>query len=149
MTIVPGPRDALLALVLVVLVPASIPAQSTPWARQAEDRMDRAIPTVSGDERAEVRLSTGGLLNQDESASVPVVLLVGVSYAIVGTCDNDCDRLGLVLARAGYDLTGERGSSLPVLRYTPRTTSRFDVTVRMLACLVSPCTYRVTVVQLP
>jgi hypothetical protein len=111
--------------------------------------MDRAIRVVSGDERAEVRLSTDGLLNQEESASVPVVLLAGVSYAIVGTCDDDCDQLGLVLARAGNDLTGERGSSVPVLRYTPRTTMRFDVTVRMLECRVSPCWYRLTVIPLP
>jgi hypothetical protein len=38
---------------------------------------------------------------------------------------------------------------MPVLRYTPRTTIRFDVTARMLECQVNPCWYAVAVFELP
>jgi phosphomannomutase len=143
------PRAAGLALALVLLAPAGAHAQFTPWARQAEERIGHATRELEITERAAPRFSTGGSRNADESESFPLVLEAGVSYVIVGACDNDCDRLGLVLARSGNDVTGDRGGSMPVLRYTPRTSVRFDVTVRMLECQVNPCWYAVAVFELP
>jgi hypothetical protein len=141
--------EACLTLALLLPAPAGARAQSTPWERQALERIGHAIQALGVKSRAHARISTSGPLNADESESFPLDLQAGISYAIVGTCDNDCDRLGLVLARAGNDVTGDRGGSMPILRYTPRTTERFDVTVRMLECQVSPCWYALAVFQLP
>lgn len=146
----PHPRGTLLTLALALLVPAGARAQSTRWERQAQERMDHATKALGVVGRADARLSTGGPLNSGESESHSVVLEAGVSYAIVGTCDHDCDRLGLVLAREGNDVTGDRGGgSVPIVRYTPPATMRIDVKVRMIECRVSPCWYQVIVFQLP
>ena len=78
-----------------------------------------------------------------------VALEAGVSYAIVGACDDDCGGLRIVLTRGGSDVAIDRGAgNVTVVRFTPRITTSYDVKVTMSDCAVSPCWYGLAVHRL-
>ncbi len=69
----------------------------------------------------------------------------GVTYAILGVCDEDCRDIDLEL----YDDNGNLVSfdietdDLPVVRVTPRWNARFVIRVYMANCSNAPCRYGV------
>ncbi len=126
-------------------------AQTNRWEGQVRDQLQRTLTSlgVAGAERpAAVRT---GVLNAEESEWFAVTLSAGVSYAIVGVCDNDCSSLQLVLATPDrHELAIDRQSeNFPVVRFTPTETRVFRVKVVMEACRVSPCWYGVAVTRGP
>lgn len=133
-------KVALTALVLVV-APATATAQTNRWERQVQEQLTRVSPHA--------RTTKTGVLNFEESAWFAVTLTAGVSYSIVGVCDNDCSGLQLVLATLDRNelVTDRRGENFPVVRFTPAETRTFRVKVVMEACQVSPCWYGVAVVE--
>ena len=134
---------ALLAAVAVSLVPATVAAQANRWQRQVQEQLERVSPHA--------RTTKTGVLNLEESEWFAVTLTAGVSYSIIGVCDNDCSSLQLVLATPDRNELGtdRRGENFPVVRFTPPETRVFRVKVVMDACLVSPCWYGVAVVERP
>jgi len=132
---------ALLAAVAVSLVPATVAAQANRWQRQVQEQLERVSPHA--------RTTKTGVLNLEESEWFAVTLTAGVSYSIIGVCDNDCSSLQLVLATPDRNelVTDRRGENFPVVRFTPAETRDFRVKVVMDACLVSPCWYGVAVVE--
>lgn len=137
-----GRRGVLLAMALSALAPGSAGAQGTPWERQVGKRLERAAAVVAAQGYGDARQSWSGALNADESASFAVALEAGVSYAIVGACDDDCAHLRLVLSRGGSDVAVDRGAgSVTVIRFTPRIAMGYDVKVTMSDCRTSPCWY--------
>ena len=70
---------------------------------------------------------------------------------MVGTCDADCERLGLVLSDlSSHDLAADRASeNAPVVRFVPRETAAYRVKVVMERCRVNPCRYGVALLTLP
>jgi hypothetical protein len=131
----------LLAAVAVALVPATVVAQTNRWERQVQEQLERVSPHA--------RTTKTGVLNLEESEWFAVTLTAGVSYSIIGVCDNDCSSLQLVLATPDRNelVTDRRGENFPVVRFTPPETRVFRVKVVMDACLVSPCWYGVAVVE--
>ena len=131
----------LLAAVVVALVPTTLVAQTNRWQRQVQEQLERVSPHA--------RTTKMGVLNLEESEWFAVTLTAGVSYSIVGVCDNDCSSLQLVLATPDRNelVTDRRGENFPVVRFTPPETRVFRVKVVMDACLVSPCWYGVAVVE--
>lgn len=132
---------ALLAVVAAALVPATVVAQTNHWQRQVQEQLERVSPHA--------RTTKMGVLNLEESEWFAVTLTAGVSYSIMGVCDNDCSSLQLVLATPDRNelATDRRGENFPVVRFTPPETRVFRVKVVMAACLVSPCWYGVAVVE--
>ena len=131
----------LLAAVVVALVPTTLVAQTNRWQRQVQEQLERVSPHA--------RTTKTGVLNLEESEWFAVTLTAGVSYSIIGVCDNDCSSLQLVLATPDRNelVTDRRGENFPVVRFTPPETRVFRVKVVMDACLVSPCWYGVAVVE--
>lgn len=129
------------AVLVVAFVPATALAQTNRWERQVQDQLKRLSPHA--------RTTQTGVLNFEESGWFAVTLTAGVSYSIIGVCDNDCSRLQLVLATADRNelATDRRGENFPVVRYTPTETRAFRVKIVMEACQVSPCWYGVAVVE--
>lgn len=74
---------------------------------------------------------------------ITLTLRGGVSYAIVGVCDNDCKDIDLRL----YDDNGNLISSdvqrddTPIVRVTPRWNASFTIRVIMAECSNAPCRY--------
>ncbi len=126
---------------------ASLCAQGNRWERQVREQLQRAAATLQNARAGAAQLTRTGTLNAEESESFAVTLQAGVSYEIVGVCDNDCTSLGLTLATmSNNDIAADRSSeNFPVLHVTPRTTVAYRVRVVMAACQVSPCWYGVGV----
>ena len=139
----------LLAAVAVALVPTTVVAQTNRWERQVQDQLRRTLTTLGVAARERATATKTGTLNAEESEWFAVTLSGGVSYAIVGVCDNDCSRLQLVLATQERKelATDRRGENFPVVRFTPPETRVFRVKVVMEACQISPCWYGVAVVE--
>lgn len=135
---------ALVVLIIAAAAPATLMAQNR-WERQVDDRLRRALNTVQPPEAAPPPATKSGMLNEEESASFVVTLLGGVSYAILGVCDDDCVRLQLALATpANNELAVERNSeSFPMLQVTPTETTRYRIRVVMEGCRMNPCWYAV------
>jgi hypothetical protein len=132
---------ALCVAILLVLTSGTAAAQANRWQRQVQEQLERVSPHS--------RTTKTGVLNLEESEWFAVTLTAGVSYSIIGVCDNDCSSLQLVLATPDRNelVTDRRGENFPVVRFTPPETRVFRVKVVMDACLVSPCWYGVAVVE--
>ncbi|MGC1525491.1 MAG: hypothetical protein WA783_05525, partial [Phormidesmis sp.] len=69
----------------------------------------------------------------------------GVTYSLVGVCDEDCSDLDIVL----YDDNGNIVASdlqpddFPVVTVTPRWNAQFTINVRMVSCSIAPCRFGV------
>ena len=132
----------LLVVTALGVLPIAVAAQ-TRWERQVQDQLTR----VAGQGRPAATKT--GVLNAEEFEWFAVTLTAGVSYAIMGVCDNDCSKLQLVLATPDRNelAIDRRGENFPVVRFTPSETRVFRVKVVMEACQVSPCWYGVAVVE--
>jgi len=139
---------AILVLLTILAMPAAMSGQQR-WARQVQERVQRAIAAVGTSSRPAV-VKRSGMLNSDEGASFQTALAEGVSYAIIAVCDDDCSRLQLtLLSPSGSEIAKERNSeSLPTIHFTPQTTQVYGLRVVMEGCSWNPCWYAVGVVPL-
>jgi hypothetical protein len=130
------------ALLLIVVPPQAGSAQNR-WAQQVRDQLQRALNVAQAHAGDRPLLSKEGALNQEESASFTITLREGVSYSVLGVCDEDCSRLRLVLATlANSELAIDRSSeNFPVLQFTPRVTAQYRIRVTMEECRRNPCWY--------
>ena len=133
----------LCAAILLAITSTTAEAQTNRWERQVQEQLQRVSPNA--------KTTKLGVLNLEESEWFAVTLTAGVSYTILGVCDNDCSRLQLVLTTPDRNelATDRRGENFPVVRFTPPETRVFRVKVVMDACLISPCWYGVAVVERP
>lgn len=131
----------LFAVLALSFLPAIGTAQAKRWERQVQEQLARVSPHA--------RTTRTGVLNVEESEWFAVTLTAGVSYSIMGVCDNDCSKLQLVLTTPERNelAIDRRGENFPVVRFTPSETRVFRVKVVMEACQVSPCWYGVAVVE--
>jgi hypothetical protein len=142
---------AAVALALGLLVPTPARAQGDRWERQVRGQLERAAASLGAGGAARSLATHSGVLDTDESESLTLRLRAGVSYVVVGTCDEDCERLGLVLSDlSSHDLAADRASeNAPVIRVTPRQTAPYRVKVVMERCRINPCRFGVALITLP
>ena len=136
------------AFMLVLLsLPASAHSQGRRWETQVRDRLERIVAALprSSDPRSQVIHI--GPLNTAESQWFVVELRAGALYDFVGTCDEDCAQLAVLLrSPTGSDVAVDRSSeSLPRLQFTPRDAGAYRLQVTMTACRLNPCWYGVAV----
>lgn len=81
--------------------------------------------------------------------NVPVALNAGVTYRVLGACDDDCRSIALeAFDSNGGRITGSDGSGdFPVLELTPAVSGQYTMRVRLLTCQVAPCYVGVRVMQ--
>ncbi len=139
----------LVAAVVLVCAARTAVAQANRWEQQVQDQLRRTLTTLGVKESERPAATKTGILNAEESEWFAVTLSGGVSYSIVGVCDNDCSKLQLVLTTPDRNelATDRRSENFPVLRFTPRETRVFYVKIVMEACQVSPCWYGVAVTK--
>jgi len=144
-------RLAALAFAPALLVAMPARAQGDRWERQVHRQLERAMTSLG--EKGAVRSLAArvGTLDSDESESFTLPLQAGVSYVVVGTCDEDCERLGLVLSDlSSHDLAADRASeNAPVVRLVPRQTASYRVKVVMERCRMNPCRFGIALITLP
>ena len=144
----PQNRSATLVVVLVVLAAIPCPAVSqNRWERDVQSQLQRAVNAVTTNARRSPLFTKTGPLNEEEAETFLVTLERGVTYSILGVCDNDCSRLQLLLATQSNELAIDRNSeTFPVLRFTPSATTVYGIRVVMEGCRWNPCWYAVAVV---
>jgi hypothetical protein len=134
-----------------LLVATVARAQEDRWERHVRGQLERAAASLGP--RGDVRsvATHAGMLNTDEADWFTLRLHAGISYVVVGTCDEDCTRLGLVLSDGtSHELAADRGSDhAPVVRVTPRETASYRVKAVMERCRMNPCRYGIAVITLP
>ena len=138
-----------MAFAPTVLAATLARAQGDRWERQVRGQLERAAASLSARGAGQSRATLLGVLNADESESFTLTLQAGVSYIVVGTCDEDCERLGLVLSDlSSHDLAADRASdNAPVVRVTPRETASYRVKTIMANCRMNPCRYGLAVLS--
>ena len=134
-------------ILLIAFSPQAAVAQNR-WARQVQSELQRALHAARAHDGAQTVLNKQGTLNQEESASFTVTLRQGVTYSILGVCDEDCPRLRLVVATlTNSELAMDRNSeNFPVLRFTPQVTAQYRIRVAVEECRVNPCWYAAGVI---
>jgi TIR domain len=85
---------------------------------------------------------SGGLA-QGQTWNVPVTMMPGIEYRILGVCDRDCADLDLVLYDAAGAVVSQDSStdSQPVVSAAPGYAGSFMLQVQMYNCTVAPCAY--------
>ena len=128
----------------LLLAPTAIAAQSR-WQRQAQAHGDQTSATLTATGYTPLSARWSGALDNGETASDTVTLSAGISYVLLGVCDDDCRGLELGLFAAnGYEVdAAQRSGNAPIVRVTPRETARYRFTVRMTGCGMNPCWYGV------
>jgi hypothetical protein len=142
-------RAAAIILTAALAAPPPAAAQANRWERTVTTQLQRTVTTLRPKGFEWARLSRRGSLNSEESASFPVTLEAGRSYAVIGACDDDCNGIGLVLANAaGSELAASQtGDNVPVLEFTAPISQPYRVRVIMTTCRVNPCWYGVALVE--
>jgi hypothetical protein len=121
-------------------------AQSDRWDGQVERDLTRSTVVLGERGYAPAGRPHRGLLNAGESDRFDVPVVRGAEYVVVGTCDDDCTGLELVIANpTGYEVDAARGpGNAPIVRVTPPALpGPYRVTVSMAGCRVSPCRFGV------
>ncbi|WP_225977448.1 hypothetical protein [Nostoc sp. CENA543] len=122
-------------------------AQSDRYTRQIGVQLVRAAKAAG---QGGLRLTHDpfvGDLGGNGEDDITVNLRKGVSYAIVGVCDEDCNDIDLKL----YDDNGNLIASdtetddNPVVTVSPRWNARFKIRVVMPKCSNAPCRYGIGV----
>lgn len=138
------PAFVLLGLWLAVSVPVA-KAQSTD---QVWNQLRGQSTTALSEGYKNFNYIIGFLDNDSEPVdNWPVYLSAGSSYRIVGVCDNDCSDVDLSLEDAQRVVLASDvlEDDLPILHFTPKTSTTYWIRPTMAVCNVNPCGYGIAV----
>lgn len=131
---------------ITLLIFISTPVQAQ-WEEAVNNQLKSFNDLLTGQGYTLVQDYKTGFLEDEELTRFPITLQGGVSYQIVGVCDDDCNDLDLTL----YDPDGNpvatdiETDATPVLLFTPDETATCNIEVHMVGCTVPPCYYGVGV----
>lgn len=109
-------------------------------------QLDSAVAKMRQQGFAPVGGPMTGSLNQSGSAQLQVALRAGVTYMIVGVCDQDCTDMDLVLSDAAGNVIDSdmELDDVPIVEFSGRG-GTYSLDVRMATCSVEPCGYGVRI----
>lgn len=136
----------LIVLAVLALAPARGLAQSE-WEQQVLDQIQNAALIYGSGGYALVGDAYTGSLAAQASENFTLSLQGGVSYALVGVCDNDCPDIDLVLSDdSGNTIASDyEDDAYPIVEVTPTWAGDYRVRVYMASCSIEPCFYGVGV----
>jgi hypothetical protein len=120
-------------------------AQTDPWTAQVRNQLLQAAKAAGWEGLQLTHEPFIDNLGNGGEDDITVNLKTGVSYTIIGVCDEDCGDIDLGL----YDDNGNLVSSdtgeddVPVITITPGWNARFTIRVVMAECSNGPCRYGV------
>lgn len=87
-----------------------------------------------------------GNLRSGQTKTYNLTLRSGMSYKLIGACDNDCSDLDLFLYRDGVKVADDaKTDGLPIVEFNPRRTRQFKLKARMYTCRRNPCYYGIMI----
>jgi hypothetical protein len=134
----------LTALAVLALAPGQLAAQSQ-WEQQVLEQIRTASELFVSEGFAQVGETRTGSLNDETSEDLNLTLEAGVSYILVGVCDNDCPDIDLALLDgAGTEIDSDyEDDAVPMVEVTPSATRSYRIHVYMAHCTSEPCFYGV------
>lgn len=86
-------------------------------------------------------------LDENEDAELDVPLERGVSYTIVGACDNDCSDVDFYMFDPSGAAVAEDTATddIPIVSFVAQRSGDYRLRVRMYDCASEPCRYGVAV----
>lgn len=139
-----GPPLAL--LLIMPWIAAPLAAQGDRWEQQVARGLDRSTQSLQARGYRPAGTPLTDMLFVDESARLEIPVSGAAEYLVVGTCDDDCSGLSLVITNpTGYEVDAARGpGNAPIVKVgPPMLPGIYRVTVTMGGCRVSPCRYGV------
>ncbi len=118
-------------------------AQLNQRVYQVQIRLNQATDVANRNGLRKTHDDSLGYMGNGVDTNTTLTLRQGVSYLIVGVCDDSCQNLQIRL----YDENGNlvvsdtRNTKVPVVRITPRWTGRFRINTTMGQCSSAPCHY--------
>jgi hypothetical protein len=127
-------------LVVLVGLPAQPAVSQNPWAQQVRDQLVAAAVRAGYQGMYLSHEPFAGSLRDGQYQTVELELDEGVTYAIIGACDNDCEDVDLELYDADWNKidSDTKPDDTPVVTVTPRWTDTFQVRAIMADCQSSP-----------
>jgi hypothetical protein len=88
-----------------------------------------------------------GSLATDQAVRLPLELVGGVEYRIVGVCDVDCYDMDFILWDSAQNQVASDflEDPVPVLALAPQAQSTYELEVGMVYCEIEPCGFQVAV----
>jgi hypothetical protein len=129
---------------LICCLSGSLAGQSDRWDRQVEKGLAASAATLTTSGYRPLGQPWLGMLFVDESVRLEIPLARGEEYVVIGTCDEDCTGLELVLASpTGYEIDAARqpGRAKAVRVTDPAVAGIYRLTVKLAGCRISPCRY--------
>lgn len=138
-------------LCLGMLWAAPLAAQTDRWERQAAVSLAKSDAALREEGWSPVGVAQFGALNAGSTGRVVLPGPLSGRLAVVGVCDADCGRLGLIIGDdRGYDLGADRSAgTTPVVEFVPRSSGTHTARIFMDGCQVSPCRYGLRVYRRP
>lgn len=90
-----------------------------------------------------------GQLGEGNTDTWTFPMRANTDYIITGACDNDCSDLDITVKDASGRVVEKDATTddVPVVRFTPGSSARFTVEVKMYACSSAPCYFGFGVFQ--
>jgi hypothetical protein len=138
-------RGVLALFSILVLSNAAI--AQTDWEEQVREQIRTAGLVFEPEGYVMSGKTFSGSLKDEASDDFTIELEGGVSYYLVGACDNDCPDMDLMLLDAsGNEVDRDyEDDALPIVFVTPTRTADYVVHVYMANCTNEPCYYGVGV----
>lgn len=138
-------RAAALAALASLLAPLAVRAagRMTEWEALVRVKLAGAAILLSFLDVDLDRAPYIGTLDDNTYRDLTVTLHKGVSYVLIGVCDDDCRNLNMKLYDEDGDYIGGDTAPNPVadLEITPRHTQDFTLRMIMRRCTADPCYY--------
>lgn len=117
---------------------------------EALEAAERLTEATALDGLGDILRSTGeqvdvrsGELQSSRTETVDVRLEEGWDYTFIGTCDDNCIDLDLVLRLDGRDVdVDDLLDALPIIDYSPTTSAQFQIEVHMIECESESCSWQ-------
>jgi hypothetical protein len=137
------PAAALAFPVILTLGPISAPAANTMtrWEALVRTKLAAAALFLNFVDAHWAYKPYIGAIGDNTYFDVRVPLNRGVSYTLIGVCDDDCRNLSMRMYDADGEYLGKSAGRTvtPDLEITPEETQRFTVRISMNRCDAEPC----------
>lgn len=141
-------KSGVIALAAVMALSAAAPAVAqSEYRQQLQSQFDNARNLVSSDGYTVAIGPFIGMLNNGNRERFTIPVQKGVSYKVLGVCDNDCSDVDIKLFNMSGTNIGEDvlADDVPIVELIPTADGQVQIEVIMATCSQNPCYHGVEV----
>jgi hypothetical protein len=140
-------KSAVLALAIACLSVATASAQTNEYRQQLDTQLQASRAQFQNDGFAIAAGPFTGALAAGGKERFTLPVEQGVSYKIVGICDNDCSDVDLRVFNLNGENIGEDvlEDDVPIVDLQPTGTGTVQLEANMITCTSEPCYHAIEV----